>query len=89
MAYSITFEKKRILHDLTLLNLLKDLVKSNKMGGLPTILLLFCIKFEKKQKYKSTNIGFYLSYDNKITLKSHFWRKNVSMARHFIHVTLP
>ena len=25
----------------------------------------------------STNVRFYLSYDIKITSKSHFWRKNV------------
>ena len=26
---------------------------------------------------KNTNVRFYLSYGIKITLKSHFWRKNV------------
>ena len=48
-----------------LLNLLNKLGKRDKMRGLPSIL------------YKSTNVRFYLSYGIKITLKSHFWRKNV------------
>ena len=32
----------------------------------------FCNEFNK-----SMNVVFYLSFDIKITLKSHFWRKNV------------
>ena len=45
-----------------LLNLLNELRKRDKMGGL--------IKL-----YKSMIVRFYLSYDIKITWKSHFWRK--------------
>ena len=47
------------------------------MGGLPRILSLFCNKFNKFNKTKSTKVRFYLSYDVKITLKSHFCCKNV------------
>ena len=41
--------------------LLNELGKRDKMRGL----------------YKSTNVRFYLSYDIKNTLKSHFWLKFV------------
>ena len=41
-----------------------------KMQGLPSILSLFRNKFNK-----SMNVRFYLSYDIKITLKSHFCQK--------------
>ena len=33
----------------------------------------------KQTKKKSANVRFYLSYDIKNTLKSHFWLKNVIM----------
>ena len=42
------------------------------MRCLPSILSLFGNEFNK-----SMNVGFYLSYDIKITIKTHFWRKNV------------
>ena len=45
-----------------LLNLSKELGKSNKMQGLPSILLL-C----RKEFNSSTNVRFYLSHDIKIT----------------------
>ena len=67
-----------------LLNLLNELRKSDKMRGLPGILLLFRKEFDK---FNNTRILFI--HDIKITLKSHFWRKT-SMGwcgRHFI--TLP
>ena len=60
-----------------LLNLLNKLGKSDKMRGLPSILSLFCNKFNKFNNKKSTNVRFYISYDIKITLKSHFCHKNV------------
>ena len=60
-----------------LLNLLNELGKRDKMRGLPSILSIFRNKFNKFNKNKSTNVRFYLSYDIKITLKSHFCRKNV------------
>ena len=42
------------------------------MRGLQRILSLFRNEFNK-----FNNVRFYLSYDIKITLKFHFWRKNV------------
>ena len=58
-----------------LLILLNELGKRDKMRGLQGNLSLF-LEFNS-QLFKSTNVRFYLSYDIKITLKSHFWRKNV------------
>ena len=49
-------------------NLLNELGKSDKMRGLPSILSLFRNEFNKFINTKSTNVGFYLSYDIKITL---------------------
>ena len=60
-----------------LLNLLNELEKRDKMRGLPSILSLFCNELNDINKNKSTNVIFYLSYDIKITLKSHFCRKYV------------
>ena len=58
-----------------LLNLLNELGKRDKTRGLPSILSLFFATSLINSKYKSTNARFYLSYDIKITLKSHFCRK--------------
>ena len=61
-----------------LLNLLNELGKREKMRGLPSILSLFPNSFNKfNNKYKGTNVRFYLSYDIKDTLKSHFCRKTL------------
>ena len=51
----------------------------DKMRGLLSILSLFHNEFNKFKDtlYKSMTVRFYLSYDIKITLKFHFWRKNV------------
>ena len=57
-----------------LLNLLNELGKRDKMPGLPSILSLFHNKFNK---FNNTRAGMLDSYDIKITLKSHFWCKNV------------
>ena len=57
-----------------LLNLLNELVKSDKMQGLSSILSLFRNEFNESV---STNISFYLSYDTKNSLKSYFWRKTL------------
>ena len=46
-----------------LLNLLNELGKRDIMRGLPSILSLFRNEFDKFNKYKSTNVRFYLSYD--------------------------
>ena len=43
-----------------LLNSLNELEKRDKMRGLPSILSLFRNEFNK---FKSTNVRFYLSYD--------------------------
>ena len=59
-----------------LLNLLNELEKRDKMRGLPSILSLFCNELNKFNNTRARML-FYLSYDIKITLKSHFWRKNV------------
>ena len=60
-----------------LLNLLKKLGKRGKMRDLPSNLSLFRNEFNKfnnakAQMLNSINVRFYLSYDIKITLKSHF-----------------
>ena len=54
------------------LNLLNELGKKGKMRGLPSILSLFSNELNKFNYTKSMNDRFYLSYDIKITLKSHF-----------------
>ena len=53
-----------------LLNLLNELGKRDTMRGLPSILSLFRNEFSK---FNNTRV--YLSYDIKISLKFHFWRK--------------
>ena len=55
-----------------LLILLNKLGKRDKMRGLPSIISLFPNELNKFNKKR-----FYLSYDIKITLESHFWRKNI------------
>ena len=57
-----------------LLNLFNDLGERDKMRGLLSILSLFRNKFNK---FNNTRARIYLSYDIKITLKSHFGRENV------------
>ena len=53
-----------------LLNSLNELRKSDKIRGLTSILSLIRNKFNTLN-----NTRFYLSYNIKYTLKSHFWRK--------------
>ena len=55
-----------------LLNLLIELGKRDKMLGLPSIISLFRNEFKKFNNTRAR-----ISYDIKITLKSHFSRKNV------------
>ena len=50
-------------------NLLNKLGKRDKMRGWPSILSLFGNEFNK---FNNTRVRFYLSYDMKIILKSHF-----------------
>ena len=52
-----------------LLNSLNKLGKRDKMQGLLNNLSLFRNEFNK---FKSKNVRFYLSYDIKIAMKSHF-----------------
>ena len=58
-------------------NLLNLLGKSDKMQGLPSILLLIHNKFNKFNKTEAQLLDSILkSYDIKITLKSHFLARN-------------
>ena len=60
-----------------LLNLLHELRKSDKMRSLPSILSFFRNEFNKFNDTRAQMLDSIISYDIKITLKSHFWRKNV------------
>ena len=60
-----------------LLNLLNELRKRDKMRGLPSILSLFATSLINSIVQEHECFKFYLSYDIEITLKSHFWRKNI------------
>ena len=62
-----------------LLNLLNELGKRDKMQGLPSILSLFRDKFNKFNNTRERMLDSDLSYDIKITLKSHFCRENVTI----------
>ena len=55
-----------------LLNLLNKLRKRDKMRGLPSIYLFFATSL-----INSTMLDSIYHMTNKITLKSHFWHKNV------------
>ena len=59
-----------------LLNLLNKLGKRDKMRGLPSILSLFAADIINSM-IQEHDVGFYLSHDIKMTLKSHFWRENI------------
>ena len=58
-----------------LLNLLNELEKSDKMRGLPSILLLFRNKFNKFNITGARMLDSIYHMTN--ALKSHFWCKNV------------
>ena len=60
-----------------LLNLLNELGKRDKMRGLPSILSLFRNKFNKFNNTRAQMLDsiYHMTY----TLKSHFWRKNVTI----------
>ena len=57
-----------------LLNLLNELGKRDKMRGLPSILFLFRNEFNK---FNTRARMLDSIYHMTITLKYHFWRKNV------------
>ena len=54
-----------------LLNLLNELGKRDKMRGLPSILSLFCNKFNKFNNTRARMLDSIYHMTN--TLKSHFW----------------
>ena len=56
-----------------LLNLLNELVKRDKMRGLPSILSLFRNEFNKFNNTRARMLDSIFHMTN--TLKSHFWRK--------------
>ena len=60
-----------------LLNLLNELRKRDKILGLLSILSLFDNEFYKFNNTRARMLDSILSYGIKITLKSHFSRKNV------------
>ena len=60
-----------------LLNLLNEFGKRDKMRGLPSILSLFCDEFYKFNKTRARMLVSIYHMALKITLKSHFCRKNV------------
>ena len=57
------------------MNLLNKLGKRDKMRGLPSILSLFRNKFNKFNNKRARMLDSI--YHMTITLKFHFWRKNV------------
>ena len=60
-----------------LLNLLNELRKRDKMRGLPSILSLFRNEFNKFNNTRARMLDSI--YQMKNTLKSYFWRKNVTI----------
>ena len=59
-----------------LLNLLNEKGKRDKMRGLPSILYLFYIEFDKINNTRARMLESIYHMMIKITLKSHFCRKN-------------
>ena len=71
-----------------LLNLLNELGKRDKMRGLPSILTLFRIEFNKFNNTRARMLDSILSYNIKITSKSHFCRKNVLIFHYVSNVVM-
>ena len=67
-----------------LLSLLNELRKSDKMRGLPSILLVFRNVFNKFNNARARIDRFYLSYDINISMNPHFWCENVCILP-YIH----
>ena len=65
------------MSDHVLLNLLNELGKSDKMRGLPSILSLFRNEFNKFNNTRARMLDSIYHMTN--TLKSDFWRKNVTI----------
>ena len=64
---------------LVLLNFFNELSNIVKMRGLSRILSLFLSEFKKFNNTGARMLDSSLSYDIKITLKSHFRRRNVTV----------
>ena len=60
-----------------ILNLLNELGERDKMRGLPSILSLFRNEFIKFNNTRARMLDSIYHNDIKITLKSHFCRKNI------------
>ena len=65
-----------------LLNLLNKLRKSDK------IISLFGNEFNKFTHTRARKLDSILSYDIKITLKSHFWRKEIRFCHYVCNVVM-
>ena len=65
-----------------LLNSLNELGKRDKMRGLPSILFLFCNKFNKFNNTGARMI-YSIYYVPKIAYNSHFWRETLRIC-HYI-----
>ena len=65
-----------------LFNLLNELGKRDKMRGLPTILSLFCNKFNIFNITRARMLNSIYHMTN--TLKSHFWRKYIIILSLFM-----
>ena len=69
--------------DILLIGACEDNFRRARLFSSVTILKSGCWNYRKSNilkhsmVYRSTNVIFYLSYDVKITLKSHFCHKNV------------
>ena len=69
-----------------LLNLFNELEKSDKMRGLPSILSLFRNEFNKFNNTRARML--YTIYHMTNTLKSDFWRKNVTICHYVRNVVM-
>ena len=69
-----------------LLNLLNELGKRDKMGGLPSILSLFRNEFNKFNNTRARMLDSIYHMTN--TLKSDFWRKNVIIGYYVRNVVM-
>ena len=69
-----------------LLNLLNELRKRDKMRGLPSILYLFRNEFNKFNNTRARMLDSIYHMTN--TLKSDFWRKNVSFCHYVRNVVM-
>ena len=64
-------------HVLLPLLVIYELGRRDQMRGLPSSLSLFRYEFNKFNNIKARMLEVLLSYDIKITLKSHFWHNTL------------